>query len=565
MAQSVLDLIDVKFQDATSHTSTTSTDTIGLVMPFYWGEADKVLVYNRTTFYEMFPESLPIGVKSITNTDLYSAYAQVKAVFAHGAGEVEIYRPSGGWRYQNLTIDSAGAVTGTSNKLTQSLEKYDETKAVTIALKHAGFIPQALAYGFENISVGVALENSMDYTDGAIIKINVYGVDADGVKTLLETFEGASNPTAKIGGESIFLEDVVNGNSVFIDVRATDNVVISEDIAEVEFACNAYDESFAFTPEHTEGEGQEAQTVSASFTAEFKTGIDGGYAMFNDYDSSICTLLISPFVTKSAKQGNTELISEYDAYIKNIAEYRKNCLAVVGYPTDNSPVYDKSTIETYFNGHSSKGSKFCIAVQGQEYISVFGQRFVLNCVGGYCGAMVNIAKEAHLNQIASGYVYGNYGGSLKKSLLSGAVIDLMEVGINSVYTSKRGNIIWGTRTRYGRQSSYFGKINVMRVTTMLLKNIFPIAIETLHTDAASNPITRSSLSTMLNSIIDTYKSNQDLLWDSIADCSDAINTDYLTKGGTVLNIILRLHFIGLVERVSIKIVATDTSVTAEFV
>lgn len=560
MAQSVLDLIDVKFQDATGHTSVSSTDIIGMVMPFYWGESDKVSVYGRTTFYEMFPESLPIGVKTIENTDLYSGYAQIKAAFAHGAGEVEIYRPSNGWKYQNLTISKTGGVVGDSGSLIAADTKYDETKAVTVALKYAGFIPQSLAYGYENVKIGVSLSNSTDYTDGALIKINVYGVAADSTETLLETFEGAASATAKIGGESIYLEDVVNGNSMFIDVRATDNVVIQAAIAETEFACKTYDESGVFTPA-TSGQNP----TPASFTSAFKLGIDNGYAVFNDYESSVCTLIINPFVTKSAKQSNTELVTEYDTYLKNIAEYRKNCLAVVGYPTDNNSVYSKENIQTYFNAHGSKGSKFCIAVQGQEYLSVFGQRFTLNCVGGYCGSMVNIAKEAHLNQIASGYVYGNYGGSLKKSLLSGAVIDLMEEGINSVYTSKRGNLIWGTRTRYGRQSSYFGKINVMRVTTMLLKNIFPIAIETLHTDAASNPITRASLSTMLNSIIDTYIANQDLHADSYADCSDSINTDYLTKGGTVLNIILMLHFIGLVERVSIKIIATDTSVTAEFV
>ena len=551
MAQSVLDLIDVKFQDATSHTSITSTDTIGLVMPFYWGESDKVEIYGRNAFYEMYPESLPIGVSNIENKDLYSGFAQVKAAFAHGAGEVEIYRPSDGWKYQNLTIDKTGTIAGTSSKLNSADSKYDETKAVTIALKYAGFVPQSLAYGYTNISVGVSLSNSEEYTDGAMVKINIYGVDADSETTLLETFEGASNPTAKIGGESIFLEDVVNGNSMFIDVRATDNITIQSAVEEDIYACNEYSETGVF--------------ASNKFTEAFKGGVAKGYEMFNDYESSICTFIINPFVSESAMQGSTQLITEFDASLKNIAEYRKNCLAVVGYPIDHSNTYDKATIEGYFNNHSSKGSKFCIAVQGQEYISVFGQRFVLNCIGGYCGAMVNIAKEAHLNQIASGYVYGNYGGSLKKSLLSGKVIDLMEVGINSVYTSKRGNIIFGTRTRYGRQNSYFGKINVMRVTTMLLKNIFPIAVETLHTDAASNPITRASLSTMLNSIIDTYKNNQDLLWDSKADCSDAINTDYLTKGGTVLNIILLLHFIGLVERVSIKIVATDTSVTAEFV
>ena len=91
-----------------------------------------------------------------------------------------------------------------------------------------------------------------------------------------------------------------------------------------------------------------------------------------------------------------------------------------------------------------------------------------------------------------------------KFLLKVARIFALELGINSVYTSKRGNIIWGTRTMYSKQSSYFGKTNVMRVCSAILKNIYPIAVETLHTDAASNPITRASLSTMLNSVLDTF-------------------------------------------------------------
>ena len=51
-AESILDLIDVKFQDATNHVSFTSDDILGMVMPYYWGEADKMRVYNKTTFYE---------------------------------------------------------------------------------------------------------------------------------------------------------------------------------------------------------------------------------------------------------------------------------------------------------------------------------------------------------------------------------------------------------------------------------------------------------------------------------------------------------------------------------
>lgn len=554
MAQSVLDLVDVQFQDVTNHTSVTSTDTIGLVMPFYWGESDKVTVYNRTSFYEMFPESLPIGQTSISTPDLYSGYAQVKAAFAHGAGEVEIYRPSDGWKFQGITIDSTGTVA--AKAAAKDSEKFDESKAVSISLKYAGFVPQSLAYGYDNIAFAVKFSNSTEYTGGSMITVAVFGKKGNTYsEEPFEIFEGAADPQANIGGESIFLENVINGVSQFIDVRVSDNVTVASPAVDYQkIDCDTYSETTIYTTGNT-----------PSFTAAFKAGIDKGYNMFNDYESSICTLLINPFISKSAVQGQTSLLDEYDTAIKNIAEYRKNCLAIVGYPIDNSTTYDKATILAYFNNHSSKGSKFCIAIQGQEYFSVFGRRFTLNCVGGYAGAMVNIAKEAHLNQIASGYVYGNYSSSLKKSLLSGPVIDLMEEGINSIYTSSRGNLIWGTRTRYGRQSSYFGKINVMRVCSMLLKNIFPIAIETLHTDAASNPITRASLSTMLNSVIDRYITNQDLQPDSYADCSDSINTDYLTRGGTVLNIILMLHFIGLVERVNIKIIATDTSVTAEFV
>ena len=549
-AKSILDLVDVQFQDATNHTSITSTDTIGMVMPFYWGESDKTRVYTRTEFFEMYPESLPVGVTGITDTDIYSGYAQIKNAFSHGAGEVEIYRPSEGWKFQGITITNEGGVAAKAAALDG--EKFDETKAVSISLKYAGFVPQSLAYGYDNVAFAVKFANSTDYTDGTMITVAVFGKKGNAYDTTpIEVFEGAADPNANIGGESIFLEDVVNGNSQIIDVRVTANVKIASP-TETQLAYQYFDcATYAIA----------APTVDATF----KSGIVKGYDMFEDYESSVCTLLMTPFVSVKTKIVDEVLIDTFDSQIKNIAEYRKNCLAVVGYPIDYNSDYTKENVETYFSTHPGKGSKFVVAVQGCEYVTVFGQRFTLNCVGGYCGAMVNIAKEAHLNQIASGYVYGNYGGSLKKSLLSGKAIDLMEVGINSVFASKRGNIIWGTRTMYSRQSSYFGKINVMRVCSMLLKNIFPIAIETLHTDAASNPITRASLSTMLNSIIDTYIANQDLHADSYADCSDSINTDYLTKGGTVLNIILSLHFIGLVERVSIKIIATDTSVTAEFV
>lgn len=608
-AESILDLIDVKFQDATNHVSFVSDDIMGLVMPYYWGESDKVSVHNKTTFYEMYPESLPIGVKTLTDADrdIYSGYAQVKAYFAHGGGQVEVYRPSKGFGFQRMTIKEDGV---SDFAFSQDGKQHDESAQVSIALKYSGFVPQSLASGFDNIAVKVEpIEGGMEGYDGTdVVRISVQGCKASNGDTYvytevnnpsnvnpkkkgwyvtdgtdyvltedetvveghvyykrqidtrafgeyadLEIFEGSTNPLANISGENIYLENVVN--SQFIDVRvfgAIDGSAITETTKD----CLVYDNN-----EYTQRVDDDVK-----ISQDIADGIVDGYKYFRDFETSNCTLVINPYVNSTQTR-----YDDIDAAIATLAEYRKNVMAVIGYPVNLPYVVEDTTVTPsvgivpYFKNNAGKGYKFCIAVQGREIITLFGYRYTLNCVAGYCGKMINVAKEAHLNQIASGYIYGTYGGSLKESLLSGDVIDLMELGINSVYTSKRGNIIWGTRTMYSKQSSYFGKTNVMRVCSAILKNIYPIAVETLHTDAASNPITRASLSTMLNSVLDTFIANQDLHADSIADCSDSINTDYLTKGGTVLNIILRLHFIGLVERVSIKIIATDTSVTAEFV
>ena len=554
-AESILDLIDVKFQDATNHVSFTSDDIMGVVMPYYWGEADKIRVHNKTSFYEMYPESLPIGVSGLTDNDkdIYSAYAQIKAFFAHGGGQVEIIRPVSGFKYQQLSITANGTFES-GEVMDLSDTQHDEEAALSVALKYAGYVPQTLALGYNNIAVKVESTTIKGYAGAdTCLKISVQGVktaNSTDTFTNLEVFEGSTNPLANVDGESIYLEDVVNSDyidvKVFGIVTAMDNSVTKK--------CNEYTNT-----------GANAIVLNNDVDNVIALGVKAAYKYFRDFEVSNATLVINPFVKK-------DLVEPVDNEIASLAEYRKNVMAVIGYPVDRT--YDYDNIKSYFydnsenNGQAASnalGNKFCIALQGREIISLFGYRYVLNCVAGYCGKMINVAKEAHLNQIASGYIYGIYGGSLKESLLSGDVIDLMEYGINSVYTSKRGNIIWGTRTMYSKQSSYFGKTNVMRVCSAILKNIFPVAVETLHTDAASNPITRATLSTMLNSIIDTFISNQDLHADSYADCSDIINTDYLTKGGTVLNIILMLHFIGLVERVSIKIIATDTSVTAEFV
>jgi len=409
--------------------------------------------------------------------------------------------------------------------------------------------------GYKNIAIKVDPVTSISGYTGtdACIKISVLGVKSDNTTAVLETFEGSSNPLANIDGESIYLENVVK--SQYIDVKVFNTLATFT--TSVTRECIKYDN---------------VSNNGIKLNATIAAGVKDAYKYFRDFEISSCTLVINPFVKST--------IDDYEDInnaIASLAEYRKNVLAVIGYPVNKTYVVEaqdatsNDSIKGYFItgnggvGSDAKGNKFCIAVQGREIITLFGYRYTLNCTGGYCGKTINIAKEVHTNQVASMYIYGVYGGSLKESLLSGQVIDLMELGINSVYTSNRGNIIFGTRTMYTKQTSYFATINVMRVAAAILKNIYPICLETIHTDTAANPVSRASFSTMLNSVLSTFISKQDIMPDSKAICDDNLNTDYLTKGGRELNAILSIHFIGLTEKVNIKIIATDTSVTAEFV
>jgi len=211
-------------------------------------------------------------------------------------------------------------------------------------------------------------------------------------------------------------------------------------------------------------------------------------------------------------------------------------------------------------------SKFHICVDGSESVKVFGEYKTISCNAGVAGAYARVAKEVHTNQIASARSYGAFKGTLTTDIPFSTVKTNMEAGIVSVFNSSTGPQIFGTNnTNYSaKKGSYFSKCNVSRVLAAILRQIIPLALDTIHTDTAANPITRRVFETALNGVINGFISSQDLQSDSKAICDGTNNDDTQTQGGKLLNIILSLHFIGLVEKVNIRVVATDSSVTVNF-
>lgn len=79
------DLIDVRFEERVSYPNTDGVDVMGIVLPYFWGPVDQLRVYDRSGFFEAYPESLPYE-NSIeeASKEFFFAYAQVKKFFENG-------------------------------------------------------------------------------------------------------------------------------------------------------------------------------------------------------------------------------------------------------------------------------------------------------------------------------------------------------------------------------------------------------------------------------------------------------------------------------------------------
>ena len=198
--------------------------------------------------------------------------------------------------------------------------------------------------------------------------------------------------------------------------------------------------------------------------------------------------------------------------------------------------FTKTKIKEYKD--SLIGDKFSIFVAGRESVNIQGETFVLDCTSGWAGRASAVAGATTINQLPSAKAYGQYTGNLVESLDFADVLDLHKEGVISVYSTTNGPLIFGIRTLHPRQTSYYGKANVMRVLAGVLKNVLGSVLEVMHTSAAADASSRAAYETQLNSIINEYIGNRSLRPQSRAIVGEELNNDAVSKGGEVLTIAL---------------------------
>lgn len=482
------DLINVTFEDAVTYGTTDTTDILGVIMPYHWGPAGKVNIFNKQEFYDAYPEFVP---PRVTIGDVYKPYYRIKSFFNNGGSRVAVYRPEIASEY---FAEDNGA----------------ETPAITpIGGEVTGKYLVFKYPGLPNINASVKLKSGHIVNESGVWDVMLtngieYGQSGH---VAYEWFSGQLTDPSGVTemGESTYLPKILEQKSQYMQI-------VESTAAAAEFIPIPD----TWTPTMPTGEG--APTIASVFC----TSATLTPTMFLEYDET------------ADKYNSSCFFTEGPITVPTQAPTRKN--------------------------------KFDINVLGTESIKVFNSFHTIGCNAGVAGAYSNIARQTHLNQIASAQAYGAYSGTLTSGLTFQNALDCMALGYVSVFNSNGSPQIFGTRNSFnvGHEGSYFARCNVSRVLASVLKNVLLQCVDVIHTDTAANAVSRKMFETNLNNIIGQYISTQDLQADSIAICNGSNNTDAQTQGGTILNIILALHFIGLVEKINIRVIATETGVTVNF-
>ena len=559
-------LVNVEFVDETNYVNPASTDDIvGAVVESVWGVPDTPTVLTS--------ESWRSFASLMDSPRVNQSFATVQRLFDAGADYVAVVRPSVNEKY----LLAVGTVTGSALTIEATQHKTDEEDDIPIEESAISDDPTALFAVRYKYPGGVPFKLTVTPLASSARKPN----DLKDVPLFTMAFylNGATAPTesflvafteASAQGESYFYADVINSSSLYFVASSAVVTKLAPD------AIAGISAPGVLEINETNNEDMFADDGSGIFFPAKLTAQDyiNAYEKFRDRSQSSVTLLVSTYDPNAAKDtGGTQKGPE-DVYatISDIANTRKDCNALIGCPKSLFNNADEATVRDNIRNHFTNNlnasfmnslDMFTDAIAAVEKVTVRNKSFFLDGTATWAARTAVVAKTyKNRNRLASYLATGQTSAVLVKSLQFATVVELMsDYGIGSIYKATTGNYIFSIRSQYANQSSYFGKMNVMRVTAALLSWLLTDVEYVIHTEVTSDATERLSFQEQCNTKLGQMIARGELKSESFISCGDDINTDALTQGGECLNIEAELWFKKLTERVKIKITATDSSVT----
>lgn len=547
MSNTTNPLIDVDFVDNTNYANPLSTDdVVGGVVETVWGKVDQMVLLDSVS-WEAFAN--PLGLARVNQS-----YATIRRLFDAGAKYIEVYRPSKNEKYLFVTgvaNDSGDTPTLTVtaiDKTPTEAESYEETfwsneKAVfCIRYRYPGGFPGKLEV------IPFTGRKPDELANVALFNINLY---LNGAQDPTETFT-VSFTQAEASGESFFYAEVLNNQSQYLT-------------AKLDFVAEGLDETLLAVKANADVDYNEMFTGEGGIWNPNPLTIQdyiNAYEKFRDRTRSSSTLLISTF-NPNDKESADEIVNLYGKLCE-VSNARKDMNALVGCRKQEFNGTDegdrKQAIQAYIDSIPNQGM-FNAAYAAVERVVVHNKAFLLDGTATAAGAIASVAASLkNRNRLPSYMETGKVNAVLMKSLEFNTVVELMdESGIGSIYTAASGNYLFNIRSRYSIQRSYFGKLNVMRVTAALLAWLMTDAEYAIHTEVTSDEAQRIAFQERCNSKLGQMIARGELKSESYISAGNDINTDALTNGGECLNLEAYCWFKKLTERVKIKVIATDTT------
>jgi hypothetical protein len=547
MSNTTNPLIDVDFVDNTNYANPLSTDdVVGGVVETVWGKVDQMVLLDSVS-WEAFAN--PLGLARVNQS-----YATIRRLFDAGAKYIEVYRPSKNEKYlfvTGVTNDSGDTPTLTVtaiDKTPTEAESYEETfwsneKAVfCIRYRYPGGFPGKLEV------IPFTGRKPDELANVALFNINLY---LNGAQDPTETFT-VSFTQVEASGESFFYAEVLNNQSQYLT-------------AKLDFVAEGLDETLLAVKANADVDYNEMFTGEGGIWNPNPLTIQdyiNAYEKFRDRTRSSSTLLISTF-NPNDKESADEIVNLYGKLCE-VSNARKDMNALVGCRKQEFNGIDegdrKQAIQAYIDSIPNQGM-FNAAYAAVERVVVRNKAFLLDGTATAAGAIASVAASLkNRNRLPSYMETGKVNAVLMKSLEFNTVVELMdESGIGSIYTAASGNYLFNIRSRYSIQRSYFGKLNVMRVTAALLAWLMTDVEYAIHTEVTSDEAQRIAFQERCNSKLGQMIARGELKSESYISAGNDINTDALTNGGECLNIEAYCWFKKLTERVKIKVIATDTT------
>lgn len=576
-------LVDIKFEDATSYTQSFTEDILCIPFVHHWGPTHSTTPVNRQEFLQYYDQ----GVNNLKSwfsasnwLEYYSGYVNILRAFDAGIGRVLPMR-----------LDMGSQVPFCSVNLS-----YDRTYGPVSCVFKPNDIRELTITNGSNTSYpfwGFKYQGVPSFYN----EIGKFEVNAIGIHVTFYLANEAKNPYKFLYKDAMKVQLIcTSDDSVEIDTEPTairiieeftgvieDNVYYNGQNVSIRSLIESESNYFLLSPQFEEtwkflkGFGSDVYAsdtiIYSSISADDFGGLfdDNDLAYYTDDFDVIEPILSDPDLCNFSLLYAPNLTGvDIAGHLLNIVTSRKDANVLFGFSTSLPFTYENITgsDDTSFKSirtkaFASDNSFFAFYLAARETYQCMGYEWTLDGCAAWAGRMATVAQSSHLNQMPSARVYGAVSAQLTNTLTFDKVLDLHELGCNSIYQSAQGPTIFGIKALYYNQASYWGKANVSRVTARLIKYITPEVLNVIHTEVVSDPIQRAKFTAAMNNILNEFKSAGNIKDQSYVITDDSINSDAQTKGGEILNVIFVIYFKKLTEKVQIKFIATDSSVDVQ--